>query len=86
LGGYLIWSGIPTFVDGRAELFGDAFLSKFFAATDFDLDSGFAMLEEYKVTWAILIPTLGLAKALAHSPDWDEIYSDKYSAVFVRRH
>jgi hypothetical protein len=83
-GGYLIWSGIPTFVDGRAELFGDAFLSKFFAATDFDLDSGFAMLEEYKVKWAILVPALRLAKALARSPDWDEIYSDKYSAVFVR--
>jgi len=83
-GGYLIWSGIPTFVDGRAELFGDTFLSKFFAGTDFDLDGGFALLEEYRVKWAILVPTLGLAKALARNPDWDEIYSDKYSAVFVR--
>ena len=29
-GGYLIFSGIPTFVDGRALPFGDAFLHKYF--------------------------------------------------------
>ncbi|MGA8611913.1 MAG: hypothetical protein WB760_09405 [Xanthobacteraceae bacterium] len=85
-GGYLIWSGIPTFIDGRAELFGDAFLTKFFAASDSDTDSGFALLDEYKVSWVLLVPKLALAKALARSEDWNEVYSDEYAAVFVRRH
>src|SRR5205085_1874412 len=32
-GGYLIFLGIPTFIDGRTELYGDAFLQRYFAAT-----------------------------------------------------
>src|SRR5438132_34427 len=32
-GGYLMLVGIPTFVDGRADLFGDAFLQRYVAAS-----------------------------------------------------
>ncbi len=85
-GGYLIFSGIPTFVDGRAELFGDAFLRKYFDTVDLvDFDAAFAMLDEYKVHWVILAPEQALAKALARSASWDEVFSDKYAVVFVRR-
>ena len=31
-GGYLIFSGIPTFIDGRIELYGDAFLARYLEA------------------------------------------------------
>ena len=31
-GGYLIFRGIPTFIDGRAELYGNAFLDRYLAA------------------------------------------------------
>ena len=86
-GGYLIFSGIPTFIDGRAELFGDAFLHKYFDAVDLvNINSAFELLDEYKVTWVILVPKEPLAKALARSALWDEVYSDEYSIVFVRRH
>ena len=85
-GGYLIFSGIPTFIDGRAELFGDDFVHKYAdAETLADINSAFEMLDEYNVNWVIFRPQEPLAKALAHSALWDKVYSDDYSVVFVRR-
>jgi hypothetical protein len=85
-GGFLIYSSISTFVDGRALPFGDDFLHKYFDAVDLvDISSSFQLLNEYKVSWAILRPKEPLAKALAQSARWDQAYSDKYSVVFVRR-
>jgi hypothetical protein len=84
-GGYLIFSGIPTFVDGRALPFGDAFLHEYFDAADLvDINKAFGMLDEYKVNWIILPPTEPLTKALAPSALWDQVYSDRYAVVFVR--
>jgi hypothetical protein len=85
-GGYLIFSDIPTFVDGRDLPFGDAFLRRYFEAVGLvDINSTFELLDEYAVTWIILYPKAPLALALARSGLWDEAYSDKFSVVLVRR-
>jgi hypothetical protein len=84
-GGYLIWSGIPTFIDGRAELFGDDFVRTYaetVAVTD--INKAFAVLDDYKVDWVILESKDPLAKAITRG-QWEEAYSDKYAVVFVRR-
>ena len=83
-GGYLIWSGVPTFIDGRAELFGDDFVRQYAETVAIaDLKKALAVLDDYKVNWVILTPKEPLAKAIATGP-WDEVYSDKYAVVFVR--
>jgi hypothetical protein len=85
-GGYLIFSGIPTFVDGRGLPFGDAFLHKYFDTVNLvDINRAFGMLDQYDVAWVILQPVQPLAKALVRSGLWDEVYSDKFSIVLVRR-
>src|SRR5580704_13587520 len=84
-GGYLIWSSVPTFIDGRAELFGDDFVRQYAETVAIaDLKKALAVLEDYKVNWVILTPTQPLAKAITTGP-WDEVYSDKYAVVFTRR-
>ncbi len=84
-GGYLIWSGVPTFIDGRAELFGDDFVRQYAETVMVaDLKKALTVLDDYKVNWVILTPTEPLSKAITTGP-WDEIYSDKYAVVFVRR-
>jgi len=56
-GAYLIFSGIPTFVDGRALPFGDAFIQKSIETEDLvDISRAFEMLNDYKVNWVILPP------------------------------
>jgi len=85
-GGYLIFVGVPTFVDGRDLQFGDAFLHEYFDAVALvDINRAFALLDEYKVSWVILYPKAPLALALARSGLWDEAYADNFSIVLVRR-
>jgi hypothetical protein len=85
-GGYLIFSDIPTFVDGRALPFGDAFLHNSFDTENLvDINRAFGTLDDYKVNWIVLPPNEPLAKALIRNPLWGEVYSDKFSVVFVRR-
>ena len=84
-GGFLIFSGIPTFVDGRALPFGDAFLHKYFDAVSLvDIDGAFQLLNDYKISWIILPPAVPFAKAIARSGSWDKVYADEYSVVFIR--
>jgi hypothetical protein len=85
-GGYLIFSGIPTFIDGRVTPYTDDFLWKHAEAVNLvDINKAFRLLDDYKVSWVILRPTEPMAKALARSALWNEVYADKYSEVFVRR-
>jgi hypothetical protein len=49
-----------------------------------DITRALQLLDQYRVTWALLQPTEPLARALAASRLWHEIYSDKYSVVLVR--
>jgi hypothetical protein len=84
-GGYLIFKGIPTFIDGRAPPYTDDFLKEYSdAVTLADIKAAFQLLDQYKVTWVLLLPTDPLAKALAESDQWNEVYSDKDSVVLVR--
>ena len=86
-GGYLIFKGIPTFIDGRAPPYTDDFIQEYFDAVGLaDMKSAFQLLDQYKVTWVLLLPRDPLAKALAESDQWNEVYSDKYSVVIVRSH
>src|SRR5262249_10898242 len=53
-GGYLIFSDIPTFVDGRADLYGDDFLQKYFAVINLaDLPASLRMLDDERIDCAI---------------------------------
>ena len=85
-GGYLIFSGIPTFIDGRIPPYTDNFVRKYFEALNLaDIKDAFQMLDNYNIEWVVLRPAEHLAKALAENTLWNEVYSDKYSIVFVRR-
>jgi hypothetical protein len=85
-GGYLIFAGIPTFIDGRIPPYTDDFVRRYLnAVTLKDIDDAFRLLEQYKVRWALLQPELPLAKALARNAMWDEVYADNFSVVLVRR-
>lgn len=84
-GGYLIFSGIPTFIDGRNAPFTDDFAQKYIETSHLsDINHAFRLLDEYKVDWAILRPDEPLSKALGQNSLWHRAYLDKYSAIFVR--
>lgn len=83
-GGYLIWHQIPVFMDGRAEVYGDALMLEYL--TTYHLASNWREpLDDYKVDY-ILIETQGpLSTLLMEAPDWDRVYQDDVADIFVRQ-
>jgi hypothetical protein len=83
-GGYLMLGGIANFVDGRADLFGDAFLERYVAATRAIGNWLPEMLEQYAIEWTLLEPSSPAVSLLDHLPGWQQIYADG-AAVIHRR-
>lgn len=84
-GGYLAFNGIPTFIDGRADLFGNAFIKQYLSAVTGLDDELPSLLNRYKIRWMIFEPKTAVVTILDHLPGWERIYADRYAVVFRRR-
>jgi len=82
-GGYLIWNGIKTFIDSRADLHGDIFLSNYADITAPDQDALAAALTYYHVRWTIFSVQAPVVKLLDATPGWHRFYADKVAVVHV---
>ncbi|HYI05351.1 MAG TPA: hypothetical protein VD858_10705, partial [Reyranella sp.] len=84
-GGYLISVGIPTFVDGRGELYGGDFIKRQVEAVALRSEEPLeALLDRYAVDWTLLMPEQAANQLLARLPGWRRAYSDEVSTIFVR--
>jgi hypothetical protein len=85
-GGPLIHAGIPTFIDGRGELYGGDFIKLYGHLTGLrGLESLEQTLDDYAVEWTLLDKDWPANKLLAHLPRWRQAYSDEQATIFVRR-
>ncbi len=82
-GGYLIWRGYPVYVDGRADVYGDAGLLHF-GQTYFVEDNWQQPLDEWRIDLVMVEPTSTLAAALATEDGWEVVYEDSVARVFER--
>jgi hypothetical protein len=82
-GGYLIWNGIPTFIDSRADLYGDIFLQDYATITAPDQDALAAALAYYHVRWTIFPAASPVVKLLDAQPGWHRFYQDKLAVVHI---
>ena len=83
LGGYLIFSGVRVFVDGRTDLYGDAFLADYGLAMKPDRNALGDTLARWHIQWSILPP--GPAAAMMDTmPGWHRSYRDAYAVVHIR--
>jgi hypothetical protein len=84
-GGYLAFKGVPTFIDGRIEMYGDSFLRR-----DIEAEAGkepalTQVLDRYGITWTLLSPTdSGAVEVLDHRPGWRRVYTDRHAVIHVR--
>jgi hypothetical protein len=84
-GGYMISRGIPAFVDGRAELYGEKFvLSYFHAMEGHKPDDLLRMLDEHRIEATLLTPGSAPARLLDLAQGWKKIYADDVAVVHVR--
>lgn len=84
-GGHLIFHGIPVFIDGRADVYGDRLMGKYFEQlVNGDAASMQALLDEYQIEWTLLPPNSRLLLYLSLRPDWRKVYEDKVAVVHAR--
>jgi hypothetical protein len=85
-GGYLIFAGIPTFIDGRGELYGGPFIARYNRDLSLaDLPDFLKLLEQYKFGATLLAPDTPAIALLDRLPDWQRVYSDDVAVVHKRR-
>lgn len=85
-GGPLILRGIKVFIDGRTDLYGDAFVLKFKGMLNGDAAEVAAAQRRWNFRWALIsTEDRKLLAILDHSPDWRRIRADRYAVTFVRR-
>ncbi|CAN7468713.1 hypothetical protein LJR225_003195 [Phenylobacterium sp. LjRoot225] len=83
-GGYLIAQGVRPFIDGRTDMYGDAFTNAYFRAGRPDPAKLDALLARWKVSWTLLAagdPTVGV---MDRRPGWRRLYADRYAVVHAR--
>ena len=83
-GGYLVFSGIPTFIDGRIELFGNDFLAAYLAAERGDAAALADLLDRYHIAWTLLQAQSPAVAALDRLPGWRRVYADDQAVIHVR--
>lgn len=84
-GGYLISQGIPPYIDGRAELYGEAFVMQHSRARAlWNPGEFFELLKKHKIDATLLRRKTPGAKLLDHVSGWRKVYFDDLVVVHVR--
>jgi hypothetical protein len=85
-GGPLILSGIKVYIDGRAEMYGDDFVTGYSRMMTDDFGAFERTVKKYAIAWTI-IPWSEkyLARELIKSADWCPIYKDQLGMIAVRK-
>jgi hypothetical protein len=84
-GGYLIYSGIPSFIDGRSDMYRDAFIKDYVSALELHNSRGLEnLLEKHKISWTLLPPQVSAVAMLDRLPGWRRLYEDKTAVVHIK--
>lgn len=84
-GGFLIYRGVPVFVDGRADMYGDDFIRTMRDAVWLRTDEALPnLLNRHDIAWTLLQPTVPAVRLLDRLPGWSRVYSDSIAVVHRR--
>jgi len=85
-GGYLIYTGVAPFIDGRTDIYGEKFFVDHNAASGLmEPENLFRLLEEYKIEATLMRTQSAATKLLDHMDGWQKVYSDDIATIHVRK-
>jgi hypothetical protein len=85
-GGHLIANGVPTFIDGRTELFGEKFVVDHHLASELiEPDKLFRLLKDHDIEATLLRTQSAAAKLLDHLDGWQKVHADDIATIHLRR-
>lgn len=84
-GGYLTFVGVKPYIDGRADMYGDEFVTDFMSL----IHTGEAThlqktLDKYHVAWTIFSKNDIMVTGMDARPGWHRLYADNNTVVHVR--
>ncbi len=82
-GGSLILAGIRPYIDGRTDMYGDAFTLDYFAIAHGDVGRWRAANAKWHFSWTILPPRSKLVTLLDHDLAWRRLYADDIAVIHV---
>jgi len=83
-GGYLIFKHVRPFIDGRADMYGDDFVSAYLGAARPDRAAFERLVKEYRIRWALLATRSAAAEMISALPGWRRVRTDDVAVVLVR--
>ena len=83
-GGYLIFKGVPTFIDGRSDMYGDAFVARYKALRSAPVDKLAKDLDAERIGWTMLEPGDPLILSLDKLAGWRRLYEGEHAVVHAR--
>lgn len=84
-GGYLIARGVKPYIDGRTELYGEAFVLRHHnAVTLRDAGLFLDLLRDQNIDVTLLAPSTPAAGLLDRLPGWTRVYADEAAVVHTR--
>ena len=84
-GGYMVEAGYKTFIDGRSELFEQTGVLDDYMHITMMKPGAMRVLNGYGIRSCLLQRDEPLSTVLASIPDWQRVYSDNVSALYVKR-
>lgn len=85
-GGYLISRGVPTYIDGRTELYGEHFMMQHNRASALQKPAEFfELLDAYKIDATFLRTQTAGAQLLDLVEGWQKVYGDDIAVVHIRK-
>lgn len=86
LAGPLILAGIRPHIDGRSDMYGDAFFADYQRILDGDRTAFDRANARYDLAWTMIAPRYGtLIDRLDSDPAWQRIYGDRIAVIHRRR-
>jgi uncharacterized membrane protein len=83
-GGYLLFRGVPSFIDGRAEMYGNDFLGRDYRAERGDAAALADIVARYQIAWTLLLPEAGAVGVFDRLAGWQRVYGDDYAVIHRR--
>ena len=83
-GGYLIWSHVRPFIDGRADMYGGDMLGLYLRLVSGNPATLEAALRRFDIAWTIFAPGAAIVATLDREPGWRRIYADAHAVVHMR--
>ena len=84
LGGQLIFQGVRPFIDSRADLYGDALLSRYREIASPDQEALDRALSEYGIAWTIFPSGHRIVPLMDHKPGWRRLIETDGIVIHVR--